>query len=275
MKFKGDGFMTHTDLYQTISKRKSIRKYRMEALPQSSIDAIETVTQQVKLLDNSIRTEIKLFSRDAVKGILAIKSPHYLLLFSEKKKGYLENTGFILQQLDLALSAMGLGTCWLGMAKPTSQFEGESVFSFVIALSVGIPEETLHRVSQKEFKRKMRKQICSTPYHAEIIEAARLAPSATNSQPWQFRTTEQAIHVYRTNTGLLKAWLYDRLNGIDMGIALCHLWLAAIAKEFQIQFIYDSEAAEGHPIGTHYIMTMLLEPVHQFDPRNKSVLKDA
>ncbi|MDW7671972.1 MAG: nitroreductase family protein [Bacillota bacterium] len=267
--------MTPTVLYQTIFKRKSIRKYRMEGLPQSSIDAIDTAIQQVKLLDNSIRTEIKLFSQDAVKGFLAIKSPHYLLFFSEKKKGYLENAGFILQQLDLALSAMGLGTCWLGMAKPTSQFEGESVFPFVIALSVGIPEETLHRGGAEEFKRKTRQLICPTPYHAEIIEAARLAPSATNSQPWQFRTTEKAVHVYRMNTGLLKAWLYDRLNGIDMGIALCHLWLAATAKEFQVQFIHDLEAAEGHPIGAHYTLTMLLEPVHKFDPRHKAVLKDA
>lgn len=251
--------MPFMELYQTIFKRKSIRKYRMEPLPEETISEIDAAIHSLTALDETIRTEIKLMPQDAVKGLLTIKAPHYLLFFSEKKKGDLINTGFMMQQIDLMLSSKGLGTCWLGMAKPTSQFAGVSELPFIIAMSVGAPEEILHRNGQAEFKRKRLIEICPTRFHEDVVEAARLAPSATNSQPWQFRTTPAAIHVYRVKTGMLKAWFYDRMNTIDMGIAVCHLWLAAQAKGCQVQFVSDVEADEGHPIGMEYTLTMRME----------------
>lgn len=251
--------MNSHKLFQHIVKRKSIRKFNMETLTEETIHDIENRVKNLAALQGDIRTEITLLPHDAVKGLLAIKAPHYLLIFSEKKKGYLENAGYMLQQMDLYLSSMGLGTCWLGMAKPTSGFNNVSPLPFVIAMAVGTPAEPLHRNTEAEFKRKLKVEICSTPYHSQIIEAARLAPSATNSQPWRFRTTPEAVHAYRVNVNLFKAWLYERMNQIDMGIALCHLQLAAEAEGYQVAMIYDEEAAEDHPIGSQYIMTLHLK----------------
>lgn len=230
----------------------------MEALTEETIHEIENRVKTLAALHGDIKTEITLLPHDAVKGLLAIKAPHYLLIFSENKKGYLENAGYMLQQMDLHLSSMGLGTCWLGMAKPTSGFNNVSPLPFVIAMAVGTPSEPVHRNSEAEFKRKLKVEICSTPYHSHIIESARLAPSATNSQPWRFRTTPEMIHAYRVNVNLLKAWLYERMNQIDMGIALCHLQLAAEAEGYQVTMIHDEEAVEDHPIGTQYTMTLQL-----------------
>lgn len=251
--------MNSHQLFQYIVKRKSTRKYKMETLPEETISEIENQVKNLLPLHEELKTEITLLPHDAVKGLLAIKAPHYLLIFSEDKKGYLENAGYMLQQMDLYLSSMGLGTCWLGMAKPTSGFNNVSSLPFVIAMAVGAPAEPVHRNSETEFKRKLKVEICSTSYHSHIIEAARLAPSATNSQPWRFRTTPDAIHAYRIKVNLLKAWLYERMNKIDMGIALCHLQLAAEAEGYQVTMIHDEEAVEDHPIGTQYTLTLRLE----------------
>jgi len=249
----------NNELFTYIFKRKSTRKYSMEGLPEETCKAIDAQTKHVVSLTGDLKTEMKLLPRDAVKGLLAIKAPHYLLFFSEKKNGYLENAGYMLQQMDLFLSSMEMGTCWLGMAKPTSGFENVSSIPFVVAMAVGAPAEPVHRTREEQYKRKLKIEICSTSHHGHIIEAARLAPSATNSQPWRFRTTQSAIHVYRINVNLLKAWLYERMNKIDMGIALCHLQLAAEAEGHHVSFLHDKEAAEDHPLGTQYVMTLQLE----------------
>ncbi len=250
--------VNNKELFEYIFKRKSIRKYRMETLPEETSSTIENQVKHLTALAGDLKTEIKLLPHDAVKGLLAIKAPHYLLFFSEKKEGHLENAGYMLQQMDLYLSSMGLGTCWLGMAKPTSGFENVSSLPFVIAMAVGTPAEPVHRTTVEQYKRKLKVEICSTTHHSDIIEAARLAPSATNSQPWRFRTTPEAIHVYRINVTLLKAWLYERMNKIDMGIALCHLQLAAEAEKFQVTFRHDEEAVEDRPLGTQYTMSLQL-----------------
>lgn len=251
--------MKNNELFEYIFKRKSTRKYKMEALPGDTCKAIEEQMKDVMPLQEELKTEMKLLPHDAVKGLLAIKAPHYLLFFSEKKKGYLENAGYMLQQMDLYLSSMELGTCWLGMAKPTSGFENVSSLPYVIAMAVGAPAEPVHRTTEEQYKRKLKVEICSTTHHGDMIEAARLAPSATNSQPWRFRTTRSAIHAYRVNVSLLKAWLYERMNKIDMGIALCHLELAAEAEGFRVTFLQDEEAVEDRPLGTQYTITLQLE----------------
>ena len=49
-----------------------------------------------------------------------------------------------------------------------------------------------------------------------ILEAARLAPSAVNSQPWYFAHEGDTIHVFCSNKG----------SRLDAGIALAHLYVA-------------------------------------------------
>jgi hypothetical protein len=61
---------------------------------------------------------MKIVPGESVKGLLLVKVPQYLLLFSENKPGYLLNTGFIFEQIDLCLSSSGTGSYWLGLTKP-------------------------------------------------------------------------------------------------------------------------------------------------------------
>ena len=232
------------ELYRTIYKRKSIRKYQKEALSVKELGEIEEFLSKAKSLKPEIEFEAKIVSSEAVKSLLKIKSPHYLQFFSEEKEDYLLNAGFILQQLDLYLSANDLGSCWFGMAKPKKDIIAESDLEYIITLVFGRADEENQRDSIEDFDRKTLSEIKEGENHYDLLEAVRLAPSATNGQPWYFISEKEKIHVYQLETNLIKKFFYQRFNKIDMGIALAHLWLAAeqMGKEFSFEKLKESPA---------------------------------
>ena len=209
-------------LYESIFKRKSTRKYQPESLSPDQLSSITAFAAEMKPLHPQIRTKIELAGAVDVKGMVSAKTPHYLLLYSEKKEGYLQNAGFLLQQADLFLSSLGLGSCWLGMAKTTAP--AKDGLAYVIMLAFGKAQGNPHRESLSEFSRRPLSEIAKSA--DERLEAVRLAPSATNSQPWYFVCEGERIFVYRKKLGVLKAAMSATMNRIEMGIALCHLWLA-------------------------------------------------
>ncbi len=205
--------------YEMIFKRKSVRKYAQVPLEPQVLQEIAAFAATLRPLHSHIRTGYEL--TDAVKGVFAIKAPHYLLITSETADGYLENAGFMWQQMDLYLSSLGLGACWLGMAKPTGEIKTQ--LPLVITLAVGQPAEPVHR-APADFKRKPLPEISTGA--DERLEAARLAPSATNSQNWFFEAEAGAIHVYRKKLNPALELMYGKMSRIDAGIALCHLCIA-------------------------------------------------
>ncbi|RAK08169.1 putative nitroreductase [Halanaerobium saccharolyticum] len=215
------------ELYQAIYKRKSIRKYKEEKLNENELGGITDFLAQTRELYPEIKYEAKIVNSEAVKSLLPIKAPHYLQFFSEAKGDYLLNAGFILQQLDLYLSAENLGSCWFGMAKPKKEIIAESDLEYVITLVFGRPAEASQRDSIEDFDRKPLAEIKQGNQHYDLLEAARLAPSATNGQPWYFITESERIHLYQLEPNFIKKFFYEKMNRIDMGIALAHLWLAA------------------------------------------------
>ena len=82
------------------------------------------------------------------------------------------------------------------------------------------------------------------------LECVRLAPSATNSQPWYFVHQGEGLHVYQVEQGPLKRMTLGKMNCIDMGIALCHLAVTC-QGEFALQRQEDAPSVEGYTyIGT-------------------------
>lgn len=240
-------------LYQSIFRRRSIRKYDMAPLESSVIDEVSKLIPSLKPLYD-IKIHISLVPGNTIRGMMAVRSPHYLILSSEKKDGYLENAGFILQQMDLALSSMGLGSCWAGLAKPPEDLFIKPGMEFVIALAFGKSMGSPHRESLSEFKRKPLLRIADT-HEDPILEAARLAPSSTNSQPWYFKRIGNLIHAYCIRSNRIKAILFEKLNRIDMGIAFCHIWLAGLHMGKNPHFARNTEAPEVLS-GYDYILTV-------------------
>jgi len=198
---------------EIIRKRKSIRKYDPTPLDAVTLDKVKEQIKNIKPLYPDIKYSIEITHK--TKGMFNIKAPHYLIFGSEEQDGYLENIGFIGQQLDLFFSESGLGSCWLGASKPEEKVA--SALPHVICMSFGKPAEPLHR-EFAEFKRKPLTEM-SEGTDARL-EAARLAPSGMNAQNWYFIAENGKIHCYRKKALL---GFLNKMGCIDMGIALCHI----------------------------------------------------
>lgn len=235
--------MTQKD---TIFKRKSHRKYEDRSVEDEVFDQIRSFLSQAKPLYPDISWSWEIWPRERFICPLPWLPPQTIVIFSEKSPGYLENIGFIFQQLDLFLQQIGLGSCWLGMGKPKNKadWKNESGLNFAMMLTFGVTRD-LMREGPEEFKRHPLEKICDEA--DEALEVARLAPSAINSQPWYFTHRDDKILVWRKK-GILNAHL-NEMNQIDMGIALAHLY---IANPHTFSFSKaDSPTLAGHEyIGT-------------------------
>lgn len=230
----------NSELYNAIFSRKSVRRYDMAPLNEVELNAIESFFKGVKRLDPDIKTDFTIISGEQVKGLLGMKftmAPHFIFFYSEQKDDYAINTGFMLQQLDLYLSSIGLGCCWLGIAKPQKEIElSKDGLKYVIMLAFGKSAEPVHRRSSEEFKRLEINEISFAKGVETILEPVRLAPSAGNSQPWLFTGDVNKITVCKKKVNLIKAQLYGKMNYIDIGIALCHLWLSIENQSKSVEF---------------------------------------
>ncbi|MCL2841236.1 MAG: nitroreductase [Defluviitaleaceae bacterium] len=211
---------------EIIRKRKSVRKYDFTPLDTTILKNIQSQIENVKPLYPDIPYSIEIVNK--TKGMFNVKAPHYLIFGSEEKEGASENIGFIGQQLDLFLAASGIGTCWLGAAKPEEK--EVSTLPHVICMSFGKPTEPLYR-ELSQFKRKPLSTISegSDPR----LEAARLAPSGVNAQNWYFIAENGKIHCYRKKPNPLLGFWLNKMSFIDLGIALCHI--AEESENFQFQ----------------------------------------
>lgn len=200
-------------LNEMIYHRKSCRSFTGKPVDAEMIEKI--LSFEPKALYPEIKVRMDIVSRDKVKCICPWTTPQLITIYSEEAPGYLENIGFLFQQMDLYLQTLGLGVCWLGMGKmnpkTTDDVEG---MKFVIMLAFGNPKGDPLRHDLKSFRRKSIEQITDK---ADLrLESARLAPSAVNSQPWYFTHEGDTIHVHCSKKG----------TRLDAGIALAHLFVA-------------------------------------------------
>jgi len=251
--------MEGTNLYETIFKRKSIRQYDLTPLDEHTLAEVMAHTSALKPLYADIKIEMKLLSQKDVKGLFLAKAPHYLAVFSEPKDRYLANAGFMLQQMDLFFSANGIGSCWQGMPKPTKEILNGSTFEFVILMAFGKPKERLHRENVLKFQRKQFREITDIKGADRLLQPAHLAPSAMNWQQWFFTGTSSTLHAYRANSSLLTTSMIERVSKVSMGIAICHVWIAAKHFGKEVGFISDKGAQNNPPDGREYIITIRIK----------------
>lgn len=205
-------------LNEMIYKRKSCRSFTGTPVDAEMIEKILSFDRKPLYPDIKVRMDI--VSRNQVKCICPWTTPQLITIYSQEAEGWLENVGFLFQQMDLYLQTLGLGVCWLGMGKlnPKSAPEVEGM-QFVIMLAFGHPKGDQLRHGLEGFKRRRLEQISDKA--DSRLEPARLAPSSVNSQPWYFAHEGDTIHVYCTQKGIA-----GYMNRIDMGIALAHLYVA-------------------------------------------------
>lgn len=231
-------------LNEMIYRRKSCRSITGVPVEEAMLEKIRAF--QMKPLYTEIKVHWDIVPRKQVRCICPWTTPQLITIYSEKTDGWLENAGFLFQQMDLYLQSLGLGACWLGMGrmhgKTAAVVEG---MQFVIMLAFGHPKGDQLRHDLKDFKRKPLEQIADQA--DPRLEPARLAPSAVNSQPWYFIHEGDTIHAYCIRNGAV-----GYMNRIDMGIALAHLY---VSDEEAFRFL----KAENAPVipGYDYIGSII------------------
>lgn len=235
-------------LFDTIFVRKTTRQFDPAPLEPKQLDELQAYLDQVIPLNDAIQTKVRIVSRQEIKTLLPWGAPHYALLWTEAGDEALTEVGFRYQQFDLYLQSIGLGSCWLGMAKPIRS-ENDDGLEFVIMIAFGRARNSPLRKPSGFVRRGMEKMTDVDDLQLEVI---RLAPSATNRQPWYCLHDDdgQRVHLFGREMGLILKKDANRYMRIDMGIALCHLYLAQ-PDRFALEFLPEPPLLPGHVyIGT-------------------------
>ncbi len=117
----------------------------------------------------------------------------------------------------------------------------------------------MHRESVSEFKRKPLQEISDIEDADEILEAARLAPSANNHQAWFFTGNKSIIHTYFLKPNFFRGILGGKYIPIDVGIAIYHLKLATEHFDKKTEIVMDKTAPDYSSKGYEYVASLKLE----------------
>ena len=257
--------MKMPDYYSLIFKRRSVKRYDLTPLHEEALEEISNQLKNLKPMYGDIKTEVKILPLGQVEAEKKKKqAPHYIAIFSEPKGDYLVNAGYMLQEMDLFLSGNDIGSCWLGSPRPNEDVLKNSDLEFVIVMAFGNPQkpEELHRSGSSDFKRKPLDEISRVKGWAEVLEAARLAPSSGNSQPWFFTGDENIIHAYGSKPYAVKehkAAKVKKYNTISMGIGLYHLQVALEHFGKKVQIVSDENAKTRAPENYEYVVSLKVD----------------
>lgn len=163
---------------ETIFRCRSVRFYQDKAVDQDLMDGIIACIGGVKRLYPEICVLARVLEPSQITMAQSWRAPHCLSIYSEQQPAWLENTGFMFQQLDLYLQAIGLGSCWVGLGKPDSAPSPDGMEP-VILMPFGYPKNPLYCNEKLQYHVKSMEEIEEiADYPDERLEAARVAPSA-------------------------------------------------------------------------------------------------
>lgn len=240
--------MTNNEFYKMIFKRKSFHIFRNvgdEKITDEEIKAIYEAYNSFKGLYPDIKTAVKVVANE--KTTCKRGQEYCILLFSEKKDGYLQNIGYLGQQLDLYLVSRNIGTLWFGIGKTEEEVDG---MDYVIMIAVRkVSDEKKFRKDMFKSKRKSLEEIWTGDCIEGVTDIVRFTPSACNSQPWKVVNDGKTFKVYRYKKegkrGIMPVDKVSLYNRIDIGIFICFLDICLEEKGFEFErVLYNDEGTD-------------------------------
>ena len=210
------------ELNEALYKRQSIRAFDMNGLSEDELKEITDYAATIEPLIPGKKVRADIVGPDDVKAMMKWRAPHYFAIYSDGSDEGIMNAAYVYEQVVIHLTSLGIGTCWATSVSPKEKDETDgSKWSAVIAF--GRPADGNGWRNPSDVKRKALSEICDK--EDSKLEAARVAPSSMNNQPWYFRHAGNDIEVFCKKQGLLKKWMVSQ-NRVDMGIALGNLKVA-------------------------------------------------
>lgn len=182
------------------------------------------------------------------------------------------NLGYHIEKIVLIATGLGLGTCWLGGTFDRSSFEDHLALKnnekLVILIAFGYKKnkqsmiESTMRILAKSDQRKPSSELflegdgkaaldlSAIGDYAKVLEMVRIAPSASNKQPWRIIKDKDHYHFYLTRTPGYGVMNYDlQLN--DIGIAKCHFEFAAL--ELKRNGVWETVSSAPTALNWEYV----------------------
>jgi hypothetical protein len=178
----------------------------------------------------------------------------------------MEDYGYCKEKIILQATALGLGTCWLGGTFQSSNFaqavdlQRDEILPTVTPIGYPALEkrfaEKVIRLSAGSDHRRAWSDIFfagnfSTPLtqlmagiYMEALENIRIAPSASNKQPWRILcdNTKNLFHFYLERSLQYKMMGIAHLQDVDLGIAMSHFDLTLQELGVKGKWLVDPNA---------------------------------
>ena len=149
----------------------------------------------------------------------------------------------------------------LGAAKPGKELASTMKYKYIIALAFGHSTEILKRDSSKA-KRLSEDKIAVYKENApseikQLIDAARLAPSSFNSQPWRFVVYENKVHMFAKKQLNIFTSSYN-MKMLNMGIMIANFLIAADELWINIKLRRIQSITNKKLKNNEYVITALI-----------------
>jgi len=249
------------DIEKIIRTRKSIRTYTDEAIePKIKQDIIDFMqSDSVGIFGNKVDFSWIDGSSDEFKDI---KLGTYGIISGTKsfiagKVGNsdmnFEDFGYCMEKLVLFCTQLNIGTCWMGGTYNKTAFstavglqDDELIPAVTPVGYFGTNKRTIDKMFRyfagsdnrkpfdelffsKTFQGQLNKKEKDT--FGFFLEMVRLAPSASNKQPWRVVVDNNVLHFFLKRTpNYNKNIVHADLQRVDMGIAISHVELALNEK---------------------------------------------
>ncbi|MEE1031238.1 MAG: nitroreductase family protein [Ruminococcus sp.] len=253
------------DLYEAMFVRKSIRNYIHEPLQPKVLEGIVEQIDHITSLFGGIETEMAVVDntqeQHKMLGMLGVKAPYYLMLYSEEKDRAMMNAGYLMEQISLYLYTQGIGNCFLGVPVLKKAYRMRGNKKLMAVLAFGTAKGSCYR-KHIDARRMELNELCvfkeaPRQWMKQLLEAARMAPSSLNSQPWRFVVFDNRIHVFSKKHALSRLGKWDELN---FGIMFANMQVVAEECWLDIDLIRLDELTQKHFPNNQYVLSVVLRP---------------
>jgi hypothetical protein len=279
------------DARTLIDRRYSCRTYLERPISEADREALTAfmVSKTAGPLGSTVRFGLIAASPDDAGALRRLGTygfikgaTGYIVGAVRKGPGDLEDYGYLLEEIILRATELGLGTCWLGgtftRSSFTSRFGGVTRDEIMPAVvSTGYPgDDGAERIREREqgtrrfppdelfftgeFGRPLGRE--RRDGYDEALEAVRMAPSATNKQPWRIVRRDDDWHFYLVRTKgygkgspFFKVLRIADLQRVDLGIAMCHFELVVRACGRAGRWVVDDPGLALPGPGVEYTAT--------------------
>lgn len=276
--------------------RSSKRRYEDRPIEGDARGVLEDFFSSSSSLDLPFGSETRLQliaanegDRSSLKGLgtygIIRNAPGFIVGAVKSSWKDMEDYGFAMERAILLATDLGLGTCWLGgfFTKSSFAVKIDARDDEIVPAVTAIGHATEQRSAMEKVIRWSAKSKKRNPWNdlffsenfertlspdeagelSTALEMVRLAPSASNKQPWRavIAPDRASVHFFLERTpgytaNIKKMNLAD-LQRVDMGIALCHFWLTAREDGLEGRWSTEPPDVGRVPESTEFIASWL------------------